>query len=326
MGRLHIGVEVQQALNDPETQEAVRSVPGTTVVRAFPFSFDTPGLSTSTDHAFVLAASAPTLPVVVVTGANDEFVFTPISSGTPETFTVAAGSYATVALLATAMAAAIGGSAEAFSTIATCANSSGKILSTSVFAGTGDNGDTLTAGVNDVLADLGFASPSTYAGAAIPGVSVYTPTVGDVLIDAWIEIGTAWDGTTPLGDIGTFTGGDYGIWQNLATQPLPMSGADIAGGALGLLSGTHLSDLAQMALVAGISADDGNGLLVAAGAAINLSPTAVSGGFRPLPAKFTTADPIKVCVSQDGTNDGADPASTHGAAVLYLITATPVVS
>jgi hypothetical protein len=46
-------------------------------------------------------------------------------------------------------------------------------------------------------------------------------------------------------------------------------------------------------------------------------------GSHNVPAKFTAADPIKVCVSQDGTNTGADPASTQGAGVLYLVTATP---
>jgi hypothetical protein len=37
---------------------------------------------------------------------------------------------------------------------------------------------------------------------------VYTPTIGDVLFDAWIEVRTPWDGTTPLCDYGVFTSGD----------------------------------------------------------------------------------------------------------------------
>lgn len=69
--------------------------------------------------ASVLADTAPTLPLTVVTGTNDTFIYTPAATGTPETFTVAAGTYTTAADSATAMGAAIGGSAEAFSTLVT---------------------------------------------------------------------------------------------------------------------------------------------------------------------------------------------------------------
>ena len=34
------------------------------------------------------------------------------------------------------------------------------------------------------------------------GIAFYTPTVNDVLLDAWISVLTAFDGTTPLGDVG----------------------------------------------------------------------------------------------------------------------------
>lgn len=65
-----------------------------------------------------------------------------------------------------------------------------------------------------------WQAPATSPGGSVPGVSIvrrfpfafdtaslttgaplYTPTVNDILIDGWVEIVTAWDGTTPQGDV-----------------------------------------------------------------------------------------------------------------------------
>ena len=122
----------------------------------------------ATVAAFLLAANAPpTIPLVVVTGVNDTFVWTGTAGGgSPETFTVAAGSKANLAAIVAAMGAATGSvSGEAFSTKATPTADATKILLTSVVdSGVGGNGDTVTAGSTDVLAGLGFDSPSTFAG------------------------------------------------------------------------------------------------------------------------------------------------------------------
>jgi hypothetical protein len=141
-----------------------------------------------------------------------------------------------------------------------------------------------------------FDSPNILTGHA-----VYTPTVGDILLDAWIEIDTAWNGTTPLGDFGEFVGTAQGLFAggNGPTGLTTMSGPDTNLVGVGYLAGNNGESLAALS---------------AAG----------SAGFRVAPGKFTTVDPIKVVVSQDGTNTGADPGSTQGAAVLYLVTATPV--
>lgn len=70
--------------------------------------------------ASVEAAVPPNLPLTVVTNVNDSFVYTPYATGIPETFTVAAGTYATLAALIAAVGAAVGSAhGEAFSTIAT---------------------------------------------------------------------------------------------------------------------------------------------------------------------------------------------------------------
>jgi hypothetical protein len=59
--------------------------------------------------------------------------------------------------------------------------------------------DAIYNGVPRVLAfPFAFDTPDLLTGAA-----VYTPTIGAVLLDAWVEIDIAWDGTTPLCDVGT---------------------------------------------------------------------------------------------------------------------------
>lgn len=159
------------------------------------------------------------------------------------------------------------------------------------------------SGVPRVLAfPFTFDTPNLLTGA-----TVYTPTVGDILLDAWVEIDTAWDGTTPHCDASQFAVGDagYGWWGLIWGSGVQLDLVDDLGSiSASMLSGstTNLSSLADQNIIQG-----------------------VGGSFsRRVPAKFTTADPIKVCVSQDGTNTGDDPGSAQGAAVLYLVVVTPV--
>lgn len=162
-----------------------------------------------------------------------------------------------------------------------------------------DSGSSVQAGAPVVRAfPFAFDSPNILTGHA-----VYTPTVGDILLDAWIEIDTAWNGTTPLGDFGEFVGTAQGLFAggNGPTGLTTMSGPDTNLVGVGYLAGNNGESLAALS---------------AAG----------SAGFRVAPGKFTTVDPIKVVVSQDGTNTGADPGSTQGSAVLYLVTATPAIA
>jgi hypothetical protein len=157
------------------------------------------------------------------------------------------------------------------------------------------------------------------------GAVVYTPTIGDLLIDAWIEIDTAWDGTTPCGDVGTFDSDIRGLFGS-AVAPVDMTHADDEGAGAGLLiTGGSGSDVRSSANAVGAAIAN---VVTHSGAnpqqlTYSNSITTIGGG-RFLPAKFTAANPIKVCVSQDGTNTGADPGSTQGAATLYLVTVTPV--
>lgn len=171
-----------------------------------------------------------------------------------------------------------------------------------------DAGGSTPAGVPIVRAfPFAFDTPDLLTGAAL-----YTPTVGDVLIDVWLEVVTPWDGTTPKCDVGMFSGQEYGWWGNVTTgAPILLMGAD---------SAYALSDPGMVAQTAqGGNAPPASGL--SAWAAFNSSGD--FGNYRVLPAKFATTDPVKVVVSQDGKNTGADPGSAQGSAILYLVTATP---
>ena len=134
------------------------------------------------------------------------------------------------------------------------------------------------------------------------GVAAYTPKIGDVLLNAWIETTTAWDGTTPQADIGQYTAGDNAGYFSAGNLPIDLTVADqVIDASNGYLRNNHLNKNFDLVL-----GNTGSGVMRA-----------------DAPGKFVIAQPVCVCVSQDGTPSGADPGATHGAAVLYLVTATP---
>lgn len=135
------------------------------------------------------------------------------------------------------------------------------------------------------------------------GVTVYTPTVGDLLLDAWVEVDTAWNGSNPNFDFGTFTTNTSGLFANTSSI-INLSNADeTINNNAGLLTGNGQTDLMQRVISAA---------------------TVSGGGFtRVLPLKFTANNPIKIVVSQNGAIGGASPGASQGSAVLYLVTATP---
>jgi hypothetical protein len=146
--------------------------------------------------------------------------------------------------------------------------------------------------------------PFTHATAGLAaGVAFYTPTIGDILLDGWIEVDTAFDGTTPKGDIGTFVGNTSGLFGN-DTLPIDLTKADNQGGGTGVLLNDNIKQNA----------------LALAGAVTNAG---VPENYRVTPAKFTAANPLKVVVSQDGTAGGVATGSTVGAAAVYIVIATP---
>jgi hypothetical protein len=169
------------------------------------------------------------------------------------------------------------------------------------WAKTGQGGSSVPGATIVRKFPFAFDTPAILTGAAL-----YTPTIGDVLLDAWIEKDTAWDGTTPLGDIGQFLSGGHVGWfgnQDGAIDMTDLDAIDKLGSDSILSQNAAPSSLLSQNIISGTSP--------------------LTALVRLVPGKFTAADPIKVVVSQNGNNNGADPGSTQGAGVLYLVTSTP---
>ena len=130
------------------------------------------------------------------------------------------------------------------------------------------------------------------------GLSFYTPTINDVMLDVWIEVDVAFDGTTPLGDIGTSVGSIAGLFSWVSGS-VEMGKAD--------------------------SEDRGAGCLMQKSG--NPSGLACSSGYygsRAAPLRFTAANPLKVWVSQNGLAGGDPVGGTAGQARVYFVISTPV--
>ena len=122
----------------------------------------------------------------------------------------------------------------------------------------------------------------------LTGAAVYTPTIGEVITDWWVEVDQAWNGLTPQLDLGTFSGPE-GLLVELGASPISMS-------------------------VAATGATDNSGVLLTnnpasfstalINAAITNATTLNSWQF-----KMTGVGPIAVVVSQDGTANTAVAAS-----------------
>lgn len=150
---------------------------------------------------------------------------------------------------------------------------------------------------------LTHAFPFTYATAGLTsGVTIHVPTVGQILVDAWIEVTTAFNGTTPLADIGTFVGSTKGVFGN-TVQPVDLSSVDTdgLGGGTGLL-----------------------GEAVATGVVSSLAAVGVTGGFRVAPAKFVAVSPLKLVVSRTGHSGATAIGGSAGAGVVYFTVVTPL--
>lgn len=157
-----------------------------------------------------------------------------------------------------------------------------------------------------VRGPFGFAFDT--AGLAA-GVAFYTPTIGDVLLDAWIEVDTAFDGTTPLADFGSFNGTTSGMYSNFWGGVVDLTSADheVSPGVLSGNGGAHY----------GVN---GNTPLALTSVIWNGASTSYD---RLLPAPFTAADPLLLVVSQDGSKGGTEIDSTQGAGRIYIVTAAP---
>lgn len=143
------------------------------------------------------------------------------------------------------------------------------------------------------------------------GVAFYTPTIGDWLLDAWVEVDTAFNGTTPTCDIGQFPGaGTGGLF---VCSPVGY-GID--------LTKQDSSSVNTSGLL--VSTAAGLGALTLGAGNVYFSATDDPEYSRIAPGKFVTADPLLLVASQTGFRNATAIDSTAGAAKAYIITATPV--
>ncbi len=135
------------------------------------------------------------------------------------------------------------------------------------------------------------------------GVVVYTPAVDEILMDAWVAVDTAFNGTTPRADIGTFIGtGNNGIVRQEGTVAWLLTDADTEFYGTGYMTaaqtGGHQST--------------------------PLSYFNTDGSNRVVPGRFVATNPILLVVSQTGQMGGAAIGGSAGAGRIYIVTATPV--
>jgi hypothetical protein len=114
------------------------------------------------------------------------------------------------------------------------------------------------------------------------GIPVYWPTPGEILRDAWLEVVTAWNASPAFADVGTLIGSADGLYALASADgPVDMTAPDRpASGTVG-------------DVLVGATGDD----LAVAGSIGKPSPSVAQ---RPAPARFMSAAPLQIVVSQDG--------------------------
>ena len=173
----------------------------------------------------------------------------------------------------------------------------------------GGGGGGATPGAGIVRGPFSFTHAT--AGISSGGVTVFTPAIGDVLLDVLVIITTPFDGTTPQYDVGLIETNGVGIFGNFynwldATQQGVQFTDYLQGGAPAIGTTPAFTNPAS-ALAFGSAAVAG-----------------VTNGVPPVtPSVFLDSAPFKLWVTQNGKSSGADPVCTVGAGALYVTTATP---
>jgi hypothetical protein len=176
-------------------------------------------------------------------------------------------------------------------------------------------------------APFAYNTAGILTGATLVFDDGWTPSVDEQLVNLYVRVLTAWDGTSPLCDVGPFAAGDAGAgyYKGMIGEALELVYPDnqneyahcsnlIHGGTLDAM------DLANLVIQ---ESGPGGAILTVSGANLAVATPFMPSAVRALPATFANTDPLKVVVSQDGTTSGADPASTQGSAVACFITAKP---
>lgn len=147
--------------------------------------------------------------------------------------------------------------------------------------------------------------PFTYQTAGLAtGVTLGTPAVGQVIYDIGICVTTAFNGTTPLLDVGTFNGGNVGLFGELASSAI---------------DGTKL--YSAVTDNAGLTAPNAAQWLQAAAGSHGAAGTAA---YNSTPLLVTAANPLLLVASQNGQKGGTAITSTAGAGTVYVILGQPI--
>lgn len=147
--------------------------------------------------------------------------------------------------------------------------------------------------------------PFTYQTAGLAtGVTIFTPTVGQIIYDIGVSITTAFNGTTPKLDVGTFNGGNVGLF------------GELAGAAV---DGTKL--YADVTDNAGLAAPNTAAWLQAAVGSVGSAGTAA---YVSTPLLVTAANPFLLVASQSGQKGGTAISSSAGAGTLYVLLSQPI--
>lgn len=153
------------------------------------------------------------------------------------------------------------------------------------------------------------------------GESLASVSAGDLLIDAWIEIDTAWDGTTPLIDYGIAGYSSSGFLNNWGSGAADASEAD--QGVFTYLKGPSGRGFRVSQLSLSATVDWASQSSFPDGGLFDTPPQPAEYPQRIVPLKFVDDSSIEIWVTQTGFKGDADPGSTQGSGILYLVTATP---
>lgn len=116
------------------------------------------------------------------------------------------------------------------------------------------------------------------------GMTLFTPEVGDILLDFWIDVVVQFDGTTPKAEFGTFVNTTQGI----------------------LYQHGDVTDLSLAAME-----DAGDGVVIE----YTNTYTWQNGGV----IRFTATNPLKLVATQTGATDGTQLDSTVGEATAHAL-------
>lgn len=151
------------------------------------------------------------------------------------------------------------------------------------------------------------------------GVPFYTPAVGEVLLNLWFSVETAWNIAPAAADIGIAGSGGAGFFGAVL---VPVDMATLNAFLPGVLTAmASYQDASTNGVLEGLLETQPGANPV--GLQVTPGIQSLQGSF--IPVTFLTTDPLEVWVTQDGSQGGTPTGSNIGDALIYIVTATPTV-